>query len=87
MGQLAAEVFGRCNIITARLEVGFKRRFNTPRIVLARAFVEKNDEEARRGSTEVEKRRRLEITGRVDDGERVVFAQGRSVFVTLRPKL
>ena len=86
-GQLAAEVLGRYNIIIARLEVGFKGRLNTARAVLARAFVEKDDEEARRGSGEVEKRRKLEIKGRVEHGEGVIFAEGRSVFVTLRPKL
>ena len=39
MGQLAAEVFGCHNIVTARLEVGFQRRLNMPRAFLAKAFM------------------------------------------------
>lgn len=87
MGHLAAEVFGRDNIVTARLDVGFRRRLNTPRVVLARAFMEEGEEEAKRGSGGGKNKGKLEIMGRVEDGEGGVFAEGRSVFVRLRPKL
>jgi thioesterase superfamily protein 4 len=83
MGTLAAEVFGRYNIVTARLDVGFKRRLDTPRVVLARAFVE-----GAKGGVGVGKgARKVEILGKVEDGEGGVFADSRSVFVRLIPKL
>jgi len=34
MGTLAAEVFGRYNIVTTRLDVGFKRRLDISRVYL-----------------------------------------------------
>ncbi|KAL8700239.1 MAG: hypothetical protein Q9201_005557 [Fulgogasparrea decipioides] len=84
MGTLAAEMFGRSNIITASLDVRFKRRLDTPRVVLARAFLKGAEE----GGGEVWKeRRKLEILGKVEDGEGAVFADGRSVFVRLKSKL
>ncbi len=87
MAHLATETFGRDNIVTAKLEVGFKRRLNTPRVVLARAVVEKEEEEVKGGSQGVEKKRKLKMMGTVEDGEGGVFAEGRSVFVRLRPRL
>ncbi len=87
MAQLAAEIFGRYNIVTANLDVAFKRRLYTPRVVLARAFMEEGEEEAKRGSSRGENKRRLNIIGRVEDGEGSIFAEGRSVFAKLRPKL
>ena len=87
MGHLAAEVFGRYNIVTAKLDVAFKRRLNTPKVVLARAFIGEGEKEAKKGSGGVENTRKLEIMGRVEDGEGGVFAEGRSVFANLRPKL
>lgn len=76
MGTLAAQVFGRYNIVTARLNVEFKRRLDTPRVVLARAFL---------GGAKGE--RKVEIRGSVEDGEGIVFADGTSVFVRLQPSL
>ena len=78
MGQLAAEMFGRHSIVTARLDVGFKRRLNTPRVVLARAVVEKNE-----GGSGVgwKMKRKVAVKGTLEDGEGGVFAEGRSVFV------
>ena len=87
MGQLAAEVFGRHNIVTARLDVAFKRRLNTPRVVLAKTFMKEGEEEAKRGSVRGENKGKLEIMGRVEDEEGDVFAEGRSIFVGLRQKL
>ena len=47
MGQLAAEVFGRYNIVTAGLDVKFKRRLDTPRVVLAKTYMEDGGEEVK----------------------------------------
>lgn len=46
MAAVAAEVFGRHGIITGALEVRFKRRLETPRVVLARASLKRVQEEA-----------------------------------------
>lgn len=83
MGTLAAEMFGRYNTVTAKLDVGFKRRLDTPRVVLARAFMEVAKGGFKVGNGE----RKIEILGKVEDGEGGVFAGGRSVFVRLVPKL
>lgn len=83
MGTLAAEVFGRYGIITAALEVRFKRRLDTPRVVLARASLKGVNKEI-----EPEKdRKKVEILATVEDGEGGVFADGRSVFARLKPKM
>lgn len=88
MGQLAAEMFGRYNIVTAKLDVEFRRRLETPRVVVARAFVEERGGARGNGGTPGEgEKRKVEIRGRVEDGEGGVFACGRSVFVRLRSRL
>lgn len=83
MGTLAAEVFGRYGVITAALEVRFKRRLETPRVVLAKAALEG----VRNGVAGEEMRKKIEILGTVEDGEGGVLAEGRTVFVRLRPRL
>lgn len=87
MAHLASEMFGRDNIMTANLNVEFKRRLDTPRVVLARAYMEEGGEEVKRGDFRGEDRRKVKIRGRIEDGEGGVFAEGTSVFVKLRPKL
>jgi len=83
MGTLAAEVFGRYGIITAALEVGFRRRLDTPRVVLARASLKGVEEDAGTGK----EKKKVEIVGTVEDGEGGVFADGRSIFVRLKSRL
>lgn len=87
MAQLASEIFGRDSIITANLNVEFKRRLDTPRVVLAKAYMEDGGEEVKGGDDRGESRRRLKIRGRIEDGEGGIFAEGTSVFVKLRPKM
>ena len=87
MAHLASEIFGRDNIITKSLNVEFKRRLDTPRVVLARACMEGGEEEGKGGGFGGEDRRKVKISGRIEDGEGGVFAEGTSVFVKLRPKL
>ena len=53
MGQLAAEIFGRYNIVTASLDVTFKRRLKTPRVILTRAYTEESGEDVKRGSVAI----------------------------------
>ncbi len=83
MAGVAAEVFGRHGIITGALEVRYKRRVETPRVVLARASLKGVQEEA--GAEKDGKK--LEILGTVEDGEGGVFAEGRTVFVRFKPRL
>lgn len=83
MGTLAAEVFGRYGIITAALEVRFKRRLETPRVVLAKAALEGG----KKGVAGEERRKKVEILGTVEDGEGGLLAEGKTVFVRLRPRL
>lgn len=78
-GQLAAEVIVRYGIVTGRLEVGFKRRLNTPRVVLATACVRNDREEAEQRNTGVEKKRKLEITGKVERHGRCLFRRQKRV--------
>lgn len=83
MATLATEVFGRNGIITAALEVRFRRRLDTPRVVLARASPKGVNEEV----GPEKDRKKVEILATVEDGEGGVFADGRSVFVRLKPKM
>ena len=87
MAHLASEVFGRDNIITKHLNVEFKRRLDTPRVVLARAYMEEGEEEVKGGGFGGEDRRKVKIRSRIEDGEGGVFAEGTSVFVKIRPRL
>ena len=87
MAHLASEVFGRDSIMTKNLNVEFKRRLDTPRVVLARAYMEGGEEEFKGGDFGGKGRRKVKIRGRIEDGEGGVFAEGTSVFVKLRPKL
>ena len=77
MGQLAAEIFGRYNIVTASLDVTFKRRLKRPRVILARAYTEEGGEDVKRGSFRGENKRKLKIIGGVEDGEGGIFAEGK----------
>ena len=83
MGALAAEVFGRYNIVTTRLDVGFHKRLDTPRVVLTRAILEGAD----RNNAVGEGARRVKIIGTVEDGENGVFATGKSEFAKLKERL
>lgn len=83
MATLATEIFGRNGIITAALEVRFKRRLDTPRVVLARASLKGVNEEA----GPEKDRKKVGVQATVEDGEGGVFADGRSVFVRLKPKM
>lgn len=74
-GQLAAEVFGRYNIITAGLKVAYKRKISTPAVVLCRAWL-----------GEV-KGRKAKIEGTIEDGMGGVYAIGQTVFVKLDRRL
>ena len=87
MAHLASEVFGRDSIITKSLNVEFKRRLDTPRVVLARAYMERVEEQVEGGDFGGESGRKLKIRGRIEDEEGGIFAEGTSVFVRLRPKL
>ena len=87
MAHLASEVFGRDSIMTKNLNVEFKRRLDTPRVVLARAYMEGGEEEFKGGDSGGKGRRKVKIRGRIEDGEGGIFAEGTSVFVKLRPKL
>ena len=87
MGQLAAEIFARYIIVTASLDVAFKKWLDTLRVVLVRAYTEGGEEDVKRGNIRGEIRRKLKIIGRVEDGQGGIFAEGTSVFVELRPKL
>lgn len=74
-GQLASEVFGRYNIITAGLQVVYKRKISTPTAVLCRAWL-----------GEV-KGRKAKVEGRIEDGLGGEYATGQTVFVTLDRRL
>lgn len=74
-GQLAAEVFGRYNIITAGLQVAYKRKLSTPAVVLCRAWL---------GEA---KDRKLKIEGTIEDGMGGVYAIGQTVFVKTDSRL
>ena len=87
MGQVAAEVFGRYNIVTAGLGVRFRTRLVTPKVALARAYMGEGGEDVRRGDGRGGDRRKLKIIGRVEDGEGGIFTERASEFVKLRPKL
>lgn len=87
MAHLASEVFGRDNIITKNLNVEFKRRLDTPRVMLARAYMEEGEEQVEGGGLGGEDRRKVKIRRRIEDGEGGIFAEGTSVFVKLRPRL
>lgn len=65
-GQLATGLFGRYEILTGALTVRFRRRLETPRVVLCRAWLEGSVQE-----------RKLTIKGTVEDGGGGVFATGR----------
>ena len=88
-GQLSAEAFGRYNIVTGRLEVEYKKRLTTPRVVLATASVEiqRAAAQGETGELDKEKKRKSAIVGQVEDGEGGVFAKGKAVYVRLRPNL
>lgn len=74
-GQLASEVFGRYNIITAGLQVVYKRKISTPTAVLCSAWL-----------GEV-KGRKARVEGRIEDGLGGVYATGQTVFVALDRRL
>lgn len=69
-GQLATGLFGRYEILTGALTVRFKRRLETLRVVLCRAWLEGSVQE-----------RKLTIKGTVDDGGGGVFATGETISV------
>ena len=74
--QLATGLFGRYEIVTGALNVRFKRRLETPRVVLCRAWLEGPVQE-----------RKLTIKGTVEDGVGGVFATGETIFVRLKANL
>ena len=74
--QLATGLFGRYEIVTGTLSVRFKRRLETPRVVLCRAWLE--------GSVQA---RKLTIKGTLEDGVGGVFATVDAIIVRLKANL
>jgi acyl-coenzyme A thioesterase PaaI-like protein len=74
MGQCVATVFGR-SIVTAELNVQFKKMLPTPSVVLCRAWIE-----------EEPAGRKIRLKATVEDGEGGLFATGGGLFILVKPK-
>lgn len=79
ISHLAIEIFDRYNIITVKLNIAFKRRLNTSRMILARIFIKEDNEEVKGGSGEVKNKRKLKVRERIENKEGGIFAEDRSV--------